>query len=74
MHVTIADAQALKNKFHSKTGVDLRWHTPEEYAQLNKAQRAELYTWQQTKEGKATTMKQKKAAGFDKLKGSVEAV
>ena len=36
----------------SKTGVDLRWHTKKEYAQLTKEQKDELYQWQQTKQGK----------------------
>ena len=35
----------------SKTGVDLRWHTKKEYQKLSKAQKAELYEWQQTKQG-----------------------
>ena len=61
--VNIADIQALKNKSDSKTGVDLRWHTPDEYAKLNKDQKSELYQWQKTKDGKATIQKQKKAAG-----------
>lgn len=42
----------LQNKSSTKTGVDLRWHTRKEYQALNKAQRAELYEWQQTKQGK----------------------
>ena len=55
----------LKNQQQSKTGVDFRWHTPSEYRKLNKEQRAELYEWQQTKEGKEAIGKQKKA-GADK--------
>lgn len=55
----ISDANALKNKQQSKTGVDLRWHKPEEYSKLNKAQRIELYAWQRTKEGKILTSKQR---------------
>ena len=42
----ITDAQALKNKSNSKTGVGLFWHTPEEYSRLNKYQRSGLYQWQ----------------------------
>ena len=61
--VQIADTQALKNKSSSLTGVDLRWHTPEEYKLLSKDQRNELYKWQKSKEGKAITAKQKKAQG-----------
>ena len=63
--VTIADAHALQNKSNSKTGVDLRWHKREDYSKLNIEQRKELYVWQQTKEGKKTTAKQKKDAGYE---------
>ena len=48
-NITIADTQALKNKSNSKTGVDFRWHTPEEYTKLTKEQHSELYQWQHTK-------------------------
>lgn len=41
----IADANALQNKSQSRTGVDLRWHKPEEYRKLTKDQRIELYAW-----------------------------
>jgi hypothetical protein len=44
-HANISDTNALRNKSQSKTGVDLRWHKPSEYKQLNKEQRAELYEW-----------------------------
>ena len=47
----ISDTQLL-GKGSSATGVDLRWHTKAEYAKLNKAQRQELYKWQQSKDGK----------------------
>jgi len=43
---------SLKNTSDSSTGVDLRWHTPSEYAKLSKSQRSELYEWQQSNEGK----------------------
>ena len=58
----IADV-TLKNKSASKTGVDLRWHTPEEYKKLSKEQRSELYEWQRSKAGRDITAKQKSAAG-----------
>ena len=35
----------LKGKQDSKTGVDFRWHTKEEYVKLTKEQRTELYQW-----------------------------
>ena len=49
---------ALKNASHSNRGVDLRWHTPAEYAKLTKEQRQELYHWHQSKEGKAKIAKE----------------
>jgi len=52
----------LKGKSDSRTGVDLRWHTKEEYSKLNKDQRAELYQWQQTKSGKDAIAKSRKNA------------
>ncbi len=50
----------LQNKQQSKTGVDFRWHKPDEYSKLSKDQRIELYEWQSSKEGKAKTAKQRK--------------
>ena len=50
----------LKGISQSKTGVDLRWHTKEEYSKLNSEQRQELYKWQQTKDGKAAIEKSKR--------------
>ena len=38
-------AANLQNKSKSKTGVDFRWHQPEEYKKLNPAQKQELYEW-----------------------------
>ena len=59
----ISDANALRNKQQSKTGVDLRWHKPDEYKTLTKPQRIELYDWQKSKDGRSTTYKQKTSAG-----------
>ena len=50
-------------KGRGKTGVEYRWHTPEEYSKLSKAEKRELYEWQQSKEGKAA-----KKAHSDKKK------
>ena len=47
----------LKGKHNSETGVDLRWHTKKEYAQLSSEQKKELYEWQQTKDGKSVMNK-----------------
>ena len=47
----ISDATLLGRQ-HSKSGVDFRWHSKKEYAKLSKAQKQELYQWQQTKDGK----------------------
>ena len=52
----------LKGKSDSKTGVDLRWHTREEYSKLTKEQKAELYQWQQTKNGKEAMDKSRKTS------------
>ena len=41
-----------------KTGVDLRWHTQEEYRALTKEAQSELREWQSTKNGKAAVSKQ----------------
>jgi hypothetical protein len=60
----ISDANALQNKSQSRTGVDLRWHNPEEYKKLTKDQRIELYAWQRSKEGSAATQKQKAKVGY----------
>ena len=53
----------LKGKTHSQTGVDFRWHTPDEYKLLTKEQKRELYDWQRTKERKEVTMKHRETSG-----------
>jgi hypothetical protein len=60
----VSDANALQNKSQSRTGVDLRWHNPDEYKKLTKEQRIELYAWQRSKDGSAATQKQKAKAGY----------
>jgi hypothetical protein len=55
---------ALKGQQDSKTGVDLCWHTKDEYKSLTKAQRIELSNWQKSKAGKEAVNKQKVASGF----------
>ena len=49
-HAEILDTR-LKGKADSKTGVDLRWHTADEYRKLSKDQKHEIWLWQKTKEG-----------------------
>ena len=61
----VSDA-TLKGKHHSKTGVDLRWHSKSEYSTLNKDQRIELYHWQTSKDGK-TKMATDRATNKSKL-------
>ena len=39
------------------TGVDLRWHTPQEYRLLTKEQKDELHQWQQSAAGKEVISK-----------------
>ena len=60
----ISDANALRNKSTSKTGVDFRWHKPDEYKTLSKEQKSELYEWQRSKEGKAATNQQRASTGY----------
>ena len=63
-NVNISDANALRNKSTSKTGVDFRWHKPEEYKTLTKEQKNELYEWQRSKEGKSVTHQQRTSTGY----------
>ena len=42
----------LRHGSQSKTGVEFRWYTKQEYSKLSKEQRNELYQWQQSKDGK----------------------
>ena len=60
----------LKGKNESKTGVDFRWHTKEEYSRLNKEQRAELYTWQQSTIGKQTMKEARRSSATNPSKMS----
>jgi hypothetical protein len=50
-----------------KTGVNLRFHTDSEYAQLSAGQKDELYKWRSSQQGKKFTseeMKKRKATGY----------
>ena len=49
----------MRNGQSTKTGVYLRWHTQEEYRKLNKAQRRELWDWQNSKKGQKTIKREK---------------
>jgi hypothetical protein len=76
-----AQISALKGQQDSKTGVDLRWHTKDEYKTLTKAQRIELSEWQKSKAGKDSVNKQKSASGYKgrpsakaKLKAKIKAL
>ena len=44
-----------KNGRGSKTGIDLRWHSPNEFKQLSYAEKSELSAWQKSPEGKRKT-------------------
>ena len=44
-----------------KTGVDLRWHAPAEYAKLTQEQRVEHATWMRSSEGSKVFKAQRKA-------------
>ena len=50
----------LKSLKHSKTGVDLRWNSRNEYRELTQEQKDELSEWQEMKDGKATYKAQKR--------------
>ena len=45
-----------------RTGVDLRWHPPQEFKSLSKEEKSELMEWQKTDEGKSTLAKSKEEA------------
>ena len=62
-HANVSDTSALKGKHQSRTGVDFRWYKPDEYKELTKEQRSELYEWQHSKEGQKVTNKQKRDGG-----------
>ena len=47
-----ANISSLEYTGRGGTGVDLRWHTPQEYRQLTKEQKDELHQWQQSAAGK----------------------
>ena len=51
----------LKGKADSKSGVEFRWHTKEEYRKLSTEQKKELWQWQNTKAGK-NEMKKSRAS------------
>ena len=53
-------------KGRGKSGVDFRWYKPDEYSKLNKAQKRELWEWQQSKDGQ----KARKAHFESKGKGN----
>ena len=44
-HAEISGVNIPMKKGRGKTGVDLRWHAPEEYKSLSNAQKAELGKW-----------------------------
>ena len=52
------------------TGVDLRWHTPKEFKELNQDQRNELVNWQKTPDGKSRLKKSREENRDSKRKGS----
>ena len=53
-------------------GVELRWHTKEEYEKLNKKQRQILWKWQKTKEGKKAMKEQSSKSNKNKNKKQVD--
>ncbi len=55
-----ANVSAVSFAGRGKTGVDLRWHTRQEFRDLSNEQRDELMEWQNTSDGKKAIEKQKK--------------
>ena len=51
------------------TGVDLRWHTPQEYRALSKEEKDELHQWQQSAAGKEVINKSREVYLSGKKKG-----
>jgi hypothetical protein len=52
------------------TGVDLRWHTPKEYAKLSSEARDELNSWLRTGDGKKCRAEAKKKESTNKRKNA----
>jgi hypothetical protein len=52
-----------------ETGVDLRWHTPNEFKALTNEQKQELVTWQKSPDGK-TSLKKSREESKSKRKGN----
>jgi hypothetical protein len=50
------------------SGVDLRWHTPQEFRNLTQEQRSELTKWQKSADGKSTLKKSREAHANAKRK------
>jgi len=66
--VEISD-KTLRGRNQSKTGVEFRWYTKEEYSKLTPDQRSELWEWQNSKEGKAKIKSNRKNLTNTRNKG-----
>ena len=62
----------LQGNLQSQSGVDLHWHTPDEYKKLSREQKNELYEWHSTKKGKYIVMKQKASSGYKAKPNSIK--
>jgi hypothetical protein len=51
------------------SGVDLRWHTPQEFRNLTQDQKSELVKWQKSPDGKSTLQKSKEAQANKRKQG-----
>ena len=67
-NVTVSSATIKSGK--GKTGVDFRWHPPDEYHKLSQEQKDEHSAWMRTTAGKETFKAQRKAATSKKRNGS----
>jgi len=65
-HRNVSEFSAKAGK--GTSGVEYRWYKRPEYEKLSKEQRTELYTWQQSREGKDAHKKEQKGPSSDKTK------
>lgn len=66
-NVTVSSTTIKSGK--GKTGVDFRWHPPDEYHKLSQEQKDEHSAWMRTTAGKETFKAQRKAATSQKRNG-----
>ena len=65
----ISDA-TLSCKSSSSTGIYIRWHKHDEFAEMSPDQKHELYEWQKSKDGKASINPYQKKSNASKTRHS----